>query len=296
MRSSAGSSPARPTETRSATAICAETSSRSWPATGTPSPLRERITSSKAGPRLRTRMRMSPGRQSRPVASPSRVQVFTAAATRRATRSAGTPGSTVSTGAVQALTSSVTSGSAMSQSSTAPGALGRALAWTVLRTASSDSPSLCASMAKTASTAFSTIVVEREGQRQRHVGEGDAGRLGFGDPGAAGDREFARVGTLEAVDRLFGSPTAKRVRPASRAPAPAANSWVRVRRISIAAGWCPAPRPRGRGRCRGRACTAPSRRRLARAGRGHGGSGRRSRGRRGAPSAPRPGGGSRPPG
>ena len=62
VRSSSGSSAARPAATRSSTAMCSPILRRSAPATGTPSSFSARITASKAAPRLRTSTRTSPGR------------------------------------------------------------------------------------------------------------------------------------------------------------------------------------------------------------------------------------------
>ena len=78
VRSSSGSSAARPAATRSITAICSPILSRSAPATGTPASLSARITASKAAPRLRTSTSTSPAFQTRPVSSPLVVQRFTA--------------------------------------------------------------------------------------------------------------------------------------------------------------------------------------------------------------------------
>ena len=110
VRSSPGLSAARPAATRSITAICWVSSSRSAPATGTPRSLQARITASKKALRERTRIMTSPGRTGRRrrvrlsstvSVEPGRHRRWIASAMRRATTTGGSPGSTTSTGSFQ---------------------------------------------------------------------------------------------------------------------------------------------------------------------------------------------------
>ena len=228
VRSSAGRSPARPAATRSATAIWAATSSRSWPATGTPRPFSARITSSKAGPRLRTRISTSPGRQTRPVASPWLVQVRTACATRRAVTIAGA----LVSGRVHRGRPGIRlrpSAPARRWARARPRRGRRAARWRgrCRRTASSnDRPSLVrVERRRPRRPRADTSLVERNDRVERHVLEGQPGRARFADPGGPRQREFPRLGALEAVDRLLRDrPPRSACGCRSRAPSPAANS------------------------------------------------------------------------
>ncbi len=235
VKSSAGSSPARPAATRSATAIWAETSSRSWPRP------HRRDSSGRGSPPRRPARACAPGSARRPGARPGRWRRPGSSRSAPPAPPAGRDDrralvSGASTGAVQA------SGSVSARarrSATAPPPRGRrpgtgmdrpprgilegqAL---VMRVEGEDRVDRLEDQAGRA---------ERQGQR--HVLEGEAGRARFLDPGRPGEGEFPRLGALEAVDRLL------RVAHGEAGPGPGpgalagGDSWVIARRISHCSG------------------------------------------------------------
>jgi hypothetical protein len=204
--------------------MCSVSTSRSAPATSTPSSLSERMMASNSGPRWRTSTRMSPGR------APFWIQSRMLRAIFCASRVCGLVSVTSSNGASQASISRLASGLTASQISTVPGTASGSASCTVF-TSSAESPLCACGRANTVSTASSRVAPERnEWRNGMYCSSCSMPRQSRSKVRRMPSNSRGAAPWNEKID-CFSSPTANTVRVTARAPAPTKNSPVNASMI-----------------------------------------------------------------